>query len=81
VFNPAAQKGKSGTDVTQQNVEDLIPPTALKLSVVQYLEDLFRLDASVLAANGLNSDFSPSSRTNVGQPPQNDEYKDFKEPI
>tara|TARA_R110002124_G_scaffold158613_1_gene325727 strand:- start:7766 stop:10504 length:2739 start_codon:yes stop_codon:yes gene_type:complete len=81
VFNPASQKGKSGTDVTQQNVEDLIPPIGLKLSVVQYLEDLFRLDASVLLSNGLNSDFSPSAKTSADQPPQNDLYKDIKEPI
>ena len=81
VFNPASNKGKSGTDVTQQNVEDIIPPIGLKLSVVQYLEDLFRLDASVLAANGLNSDFSPQVRTGDDLPPQNDEYKDIREPI
>jgi len=81
VFNPAAQKGKSGTDVTQQTVEAMIPPIGLKLSVVQYLEDMFKLDASVLAANGMNSDFTPETKTSNDLPPQNDLYKDIKEPI
>jgi len=81
VFNPAQQKGKSGTDVTQQNVEDMIPPIGLKLSIQQYLEDLFSLDASVLAASGLNSEFKPAKKKKKDEPVQNDLYKDIKEPI
>jgi len=81
MYNPASQKGSSGTDVTQQEVDYEIPPTTLRLSALSYLEDLFRLDSRTLAMNGLNKEFKPVGKTKDNLPPQNDNSKDIREPI
>jgi hypothetical protein len=81
MYNPASQKGKSGTDVTQPFIDEQEPPINLRLTALGYLEDLFRLDAKVLAQNGLNKDFKPISQTKDNLPAQNDDSKDIREPI
>jgi hypothetical protein len=81
MYNPASQKGKSGTDVTQQEIDYEIPPINLRLSALGYLEDLFRLDAKTLARNGLSKDFKPISKKKDNLPAQNDNSKDIREPI
>ena len=81
IYNPASQLGFSGTDVTQQDIDDTEPPTSLRLSVISYMEDLLRLDSNVLARNGLNKAFKPVGKTKDNLPPQNDDSKDIREKV
>ena len=81
IYNPASQLGLSGTDVTQQDIDDDEPPTSLRLSVTSYMEDLLRLDSNVLARNGLDREFKPVGKTKDNLPPQNDDSKDIREKV
>ena len=80
-YNPLTDKGETGTDVTGQVVDETIPPFELGISVLGYLEDLFRLDQDTLQQNNLNSSFRPIGKPKENLPFQDDNRKDIKEPI
>lgn len=80
VYNPLAKKSAFSTN-DPLLAEDNKFPYNLNISSLTYLEDLFRLDSNVLKQNGLDSKFEPLPKDKDDLPPQNDNYKDIKEPV
>ena len=80
VFNPLSKKNAFSTNdpTLSSKVES---PSSLNLSEFTYLEDLFRLESSVLAQNGLDSNFEPLPKTQNDLPTQDDQFKDTSEPV
>ena len=77
--NPRLDKGKTGA-AEQEDKLNRITPIEAKLSILNYLEDLLRLDAPTLAKNGLGINYKLLKKPAVDKlPPQNDIYKDIKE--
>ena len=77
--NPRLEKGKTGS-AEQEDKLNRITPIEAKLSILNYLEELLRLDAPTLEKNGLGTDYKLIKKPAVDKlPPQNDIYKDIKE--
>jgi len=79
VTNPRLNQGKTGT-AEQEDKLNRVTPIQAKLSIVNYLEELLRLDIATLKKNGLGANFKLIKKPTVDKlPPQNDIYKDIKE--
>ena len=79
VTNPRLNQGKTGTAEREDKLNRVTPIEA-KLSIVNYLEELLRLDAPTLAKNGLGANYKLLKKPAVDKlPPQQDVYKDIKE--
>ena len=81
-YNPRTDKSKGGESIKEgENQQTDIPPTKITLSVVEYLENLLRLDPSILAKYGISPDFKllPTPPPEQPQGTQRDNEKDIKE--
>ena len=77
--NPRLNQGKTGT-AEQEDRLDNETPINVKITLVNYLEELLRLDSSTLARNGLGANFQLVKKPQVDKlPTQNDRFKDIKE--